>query len=88
MASVAELPERFVSTFNESKLEEGLADFAEDAVLEEVGTGRRLTARETLENSKAWKAAFPDAHGVIESTLVDGNRGAAEIVYEALPCRR
>jgi steroid delta-isomerase-like uncharacterized protein len=81
MASVSELLERFVSNFNEGKFEEGAQDFAEGGVLEEVGTGRTVSAAESVQNSRAWRAAFPDARGVIENTIVAGTRGAAEIVW-------
>ena len=81
MASVGELLDRFVSNFDEGKFDEGLEDFAEGGVLEEVGTGRTVTVAESVQNSRAWKAAFPDARGVIENKIVEGNKGAAEIVW-------
>jgi predicted ester cyclase len=81
MASVSELLDRFVGTFNEGKFEEGAQDFAEGGVLEEVGTGRTVSAAESVQNARAWKAAFPDARGVIENKIVEGNKGAAEIVW-------
>jgi steroid delta-isomerase-like uncharacterized protein len=81
MTSVSELLDRFVRQFNESRFEEALQDYADDGVQEEIGTGRRFTPQESVANARAWKAAFPDARGVIETKLVDGDRGAAEIVW-------
>ena len=81
MASVGELLDRFVAQFNEGRFEEGLADFAPDGVGEEIGTGRRFTPQEGAENARAWKAAFPDGRGTIETKLIDGDRGAAEVVW-------
>jgi steroid delta-isomerase-like uncharacterized protein len=82
MASVKELLDRFVSTFNEAQFEEALSDYAEGAASEEIGTGRTFTVQQGSENARAWKAAFPDARGTIETTLIDGNRGAAEVVWQ------
>src|SRR5688572_29590927 len=81
MASVSELLDRFVVQFNEDRFEEGLADYAPDGVQEEIGTGRRFTPQEAVESGRAWKAAFPDGQGTIETKLIDGDRGAAEIVW-------
>jgi steroid delta-isomerase-like uncharacterized protein len=81
MASVSELLDRFVELFNEGRFEEGVADFAPDGVVEEIGTGRRFTPQENVENGRAWRAAFPDARGTIEGKLLDGDRGAAEVVW-------
>jgi len=82
MASVKELLERFVSTFNEGQFEEALSDYAEGGVSEEIGTGRTFTVQQGIENARAWKAAFPDGRGTIETTIIDGNRGAAEVVWQ------
>ena len=32
-------------------------------------------------NARGWQQAFPDARGTITSKIVEGNRGAAEIVW-------
>ena len=81
MASVSELLDRFVGLFNEDRFEEGVADFAPDGVVEEIGTGRRFTPQENVANGRAWRAAFPDARGTLEGKLLDGDRGAAEVVW-------
>lgn len=81
MAQVSELLDRFVELFNAGRFEEGEADYAPDGYGEEVGTGRRLTAKETSANARAWKEAFPDARGTITNKIVDGNKGAAEIIW-------
>ena len=81
MVSVSELLDKFVDDFNQDRFEETLEDMAPDGVFEELGTGRRLTPQEAVENNRAWKAAFPDGRGGIETKLIDGDRGAAEIVW-------
>jgi len=81
MASVSELLDRFVQSFNESRFEEAEQDFAPGAYGEEVGTGRRFTPQEGTANARAWKQAFPDAQGTITCQIIDGKNGAAEIVW-------
>jgi len=81
MASTGELLDRFVDLFNAGRFDEGEQDYAQDGYLEEIGTNRRLSARESTASARAWKEAFPDAHGTITSKIVEGNKGAAEIVW-------
>jgi steroid delta-isomerase-like uncharacterized protein len=81
MAQVSELLDRFVDLFNAGRYEDAEADFAINGFTEEVGTGRRATPKEATANARAWKEAFPDAHGTITNKIVDGNKGAAEIVW-------
>ena len=81
MAQVNELLDRFVSLFNAGRDEEAEADFAPGGYSEEVGTGRRLTVKEATANARAWREAFPDARGTITNKIVEGNKGAAEIVW-------
>ena len=81
MAATSELLDRFVDLFNTDRFEEAEQDFAPGGFSEEIGTGRRLTPQENTANSRAWREAFPDARGTITSKIVDGNRGAAEIVW-------
>jgi steroid delta-isomerase-like uncharacterized protein len=81
MANTSELLERFVTLFNENRIDEGEHDYAPHGYAEEVGTGRRMTPAENSANAKAWRAAFPDANGTITCKVVDGNRGAAEILW-------
>ena len=81
MAQVSELLDRFVDLFNAGRYEEAEADFAANGYSEEVGTGRRLTVKEATANARAWKEAFPDARGTITNKIVQGNKGAAEIVW-------
>ena len=80
MATTSELLDRFVSLFNAGKFEEGEQDYAPNGVAEEVGTNRRMTPKEATEGARAWKQAFPDAIGTITNKIVDGNKGAAEII--------
>ena len=81
MASTTELLDRFVDLFNANRLEEGEQDYAPGSYAEEIGTNRRFTPQESTESARAWKQAFPDAHGTITTKIVDGNKGAAEIVW-------
>jgi steroid delta-isomerase-like uncharacterized protein len=81
MATVNELLDRFVELFNAERYEEGERDYAATGYAEEVGTNRRLTPKEATANARQWRQAFPDARGTITSRIVDGNKGAAEIVW-------
>jgi steroid delta-isomerase-like uncharacterized protein len=82
MATTSELLDRFVDLFNKDQFEAGEQDYAAGAVAEEIGTNRRLTPSEATQNARAWRAAFPDAQGRITSKTVDGQRGAAEVVWQ------
>jgi steroid delta-isomerase-like uncharacterized protein len=81
MATVNELLDRFVELFNAERYEEAERDYAPNGYAEEIGTNRRLTPKEATANARQWKQAFPDARGTITSKIVDGNKGAAEIVW-------
>lgn len=81
MASASELLDRFVELFNADRFEEAEQDYAPDGYGEEIGTDRRFTPQEGTANARAWKQAFPDALGMITSRIVEGNKGAAEIVW-------
>ena len=81
MATTSELLDRFVDLFNNDRFEEAERDFAPNGYGEEVGMGRRFTPQESTVNARAWRQAFPDARGTITTKIVEGNRGAAEIVW-------
>ena len=81
MPSTGELLDRFVTLFNDARFEEGEKEYAPGALIEEVGTNRRLTVQEATENARAWRQAFPDARGTITSKIVEGNKGAAEVTW-------
>ena len=81
MSNTSELLDRFVTLFNENRLEEGERDYAPDGIAEEVGTNRRMTPAENTAGAREWREAFPDAQGMITSRIVEGNRGVAEIVW-------
>ena len=81
MASTSELLDRFVDLFNADRLEEGEQDYASGGYAEEIGTNRRFTPHENVQSARAWKEAFPDARGTIATRIVEGNKGAAEIVW-------
>ena len=81
MATTSELLDRFVELFNADKFQEAEQDYAPGAFAEEIGTNRRLTPPEATENARKWRDAFPDARGTITNKVVEGNRGAAEILW-------
>ena len=81
MPTTSEFLDRFVELFNTSRFEEAERDYAAGGYGEEVGTNRRLSPQEATANARAWKEAFPDAKGTITSKVVDGNKGAAEIIW-------
>ena len=81
MANTSDLLDRFVQLFNAERFEEGEKDYSAGALVEEVGTNRRLTPQEATQNARAWRQAFPDAHGTITTKIVEGNKGAAEITW-------
>jgi steroid delta-isomerase-like uncharacterized protein len=81
MKTTSELLERFVELFNDDRFDEMPDDYASDAIAEEIGTHRRVSPEESAEDARAWREAFPDARGTITTKVVDGNKGAAEIVW-------
>ena len=82
MAQVSELLDRFVDLFNAGRYEEFERDYAPKGYGEEIGTGRRFTPQEGTASSRAWKEAFPDARvATIATKIVEGSKGAAEIVW-------
>jgi steroid delta-isomerase-like uncharacterized protein len=81
MPNTSELLDRFVDLFNDNRIEEQEQDYASSALLEEIGTNRRFTPKESTQSSREWKQAFPDARGTITNKIVEGNKGAAEIVW-------
>ena len=81
MAGAGEILDAVVDTFNQSLWEEADRLWAPNGMEEEVGTNRTFNAQESTENAKAWKAAFPDARGVIENRIVSDHQAAGEIVW-------
>ena len=81
MANAGGLLDSWVRTFNESKWDEGEQLFAANGMTEEIGTGRTVGVKEGTQNAKNWRAAFPDAHGVIENRVVSGNQAIGEILW-------
>jgi steroid delta-isomerase-like uncharacterized protein len=81
MSNISDLLDRFVSLFNDNRIGEYEAEYAPGGYAEEIGTNRRLTPAENSANARAWRAAFPDARGTITSKVIEGHRGAAEIVW-------
>jgi len=81
MATASELLDQWVGTFNDGKIEAFEAQVAPNGVSEEIGTGRRMNAREATAGGEAWSAAFPDARGVIENRIVAGKQAVGEIIW-------
>ena len=81
MKTTSELLDRFVELFNEDRFDEIAGEYASNAIAEEIGTHRRVGPEESAEDSRAWRAAFPDARGTITNKVVEENKGAAEIVW-------
>jgi predicted ester cyclase len=81
MAGASELLDALVDTFNQSQWDEAERLWATNGVEEEIGTGRTLNVKEGTENAKAWRAAFPDARGVVENRIVSGSQAAGEILW-------
>jgi steroid delta-isomerase-like uncharacterized protein len=81
MPTTSQLLDRFVDLFNDNRIEETEREYAPGGYAEEIGTNKRYTPAEGVESARAWRTAFPDARGTIASKIVDGNRGAAEIVW-------
>lgn len=81
MATANELLDRWVGTFNEGTPEAFEAQMASNSVSEEIGTGRRMNVSEATASAKAWRAAFPNARGVIENRVLAGNQAVGEIIW-------
>jgi hypothetical protein len=56
-----ELLKQWANTSNQSQRDEDEALWASDGVTKEIGIGRTNDIRQSTENAKGWKAAFPDA---------------------------
>ena len=81
MANAGELLDLWVSTFNQSKWDDGERLLAANGVTEEIGTGRTSGPKEGIEVAKGWRAAYPDAHGEIQNRVVSGNQAVGEILW-------
>ncbi len=81
MATASQLLDQWVGTFNDGKPEAFVAQMASNAVSEEVGTGRHMNVAEATAGAQAWRAAFPDARGVIENRIAAGNQVVGEIIW-------
>lgn len=81
MKTTSELLDRFVELFNDDRFDEIPGDYSPGAIAEEIGTHRRVSPEESAEDARAWRKAFPDARGTITTKVVEGNKGAAEIVW-------
>ena len=81
MATTSELLDRFVESFNTDRFGELEREYAPGAFAEEIGTGRRSTPEQATQEARDWRQAFPDAQGTITNKVVEGKKGAAEIVW-------
>ena len=72
-----------VEAFNDGDWERFGATYTEDAVYDEPGTQRRVEGRdEILEVNRAWKQAFPDAHGTVTNVIAGEDAVTLEITWE------
>ena len=56
---------------------------ADDSYEEELSTQRRLEGADAqIDVARGWKEAFPDGHGTVERTCVEGNTVALELTWE------
>src|SRR5258708_3781886 len=81
MATASQLLDQWVGTVNDGKPEAFVAQMASNAGSEEVGTGRHMNVAEATAGAQAWRAAFPDARGVIENRIAAGNQVVGEIIW-------
>ncbi len=79
--NATQLLEQWVLTFNRGDVEAAQKLFAANAVLEEIGTDRKLKKEEIPAVLQGWRAAFPDAAGKITRVIANRNLAAGEITW-------
>lgn len=72
-----------VEAFNAGDWERMRATLAPDAVLDEVGTQRRVEGADAIiEVTRGWKQAFSDARATVANALQSDDTAVLELVYE------
>lgn len=72
-----------VDAFSRDDWEAFRAGLADDAVYDELGTGRRIEGSDAIvEVYRAWKQAFPDGTGTVTNALASGNTAVLEIMWQ------
>ena len=72
-----------IEAFNAGDWERARALTTQDSVYDEKGTQRRIQGVDQfIEVSRAWRAAFPDAHGTVTNALASGSAVVLEIIWE------
>jgi steroid delta-isomerase-like uncharacterized protein len=78
-----EVARESIECFNAGDFDRMRALLADDAVEEELSTGRVLEGADAqIEASRGWKQAFPDGHGTIHGAYADGNTVTIELTWE------
>src|SRR4051794_22255557 len=81
MATASELLDAIVDTFSDGDWDAADQLWADHGTQDEIGTGRTLSAKESTQNARGWKSAFPDARGVIENRVASGSQAVGEVVW-------
>jgi steroid delta-isomerase-like uncharacterized protein len=80
---LTQLATSFIDAFNRADWEAFRGFTTADTVYTETGTGRRVEGPDAyVELCQAWKAAFPDVRGTIDTAIASGDLVAMEIVWE------
>jgi len=72
-----------VDAFNSGDWERVRAGLASDSRFDELGTERKVEGPEKIvELFKGWKQAFPDATGMVTSSLASGSTAVLEVTWK------
>jgi steroid delta-isomerase-like uncharacterized protein len=72
-----------IEAFNTADWNRLKTPLADSVVLDEVGTGRRITGHDAITRLyREWKEAFPDCKGAITNTFASGNSVAIEVTWK------
>jgi steroid delta-isomerase-like uncharacterized protein len=71
-----------IEAWNEGARDRHRATFADDAVLQEHGTGRSVQGGDAIADLHfGWKSAFPDGQGTIGTVVDGGDHVVLEVVW-------
>ncbi len=77
------LAQGVIEAFNRSDWEAAAAPFTDNAIYNEVGTGRQIDGPASfIEAWQGWKEALPDAEGTVTNAVASGNTVLLEITWE------